>query len=73
MRGTDKMAGQDIIDIEILEDGTFKIDTDGISMANHGNAEALIKSMVDAAGGDTTRIKKPGTHVHQHEGIWHTH
>jgi len=63
----------DVVDVEILDDGTFKISTDKISMANHGGAETLIKMLVAGAGGESKRVRK-GTHtVHEHDGHFHSH
>jgi hypothetical protein len=63
----------DIINIEILEDGTIKMSTDKISMPNHTNAEGLIRELVKSAGGETTRKMKGHTHHHDHEHHDHTH
>ena len=60
----------DVINVEILEDGTLKITTDRVSMANHGNAEALIRQLVSGSGGNATRVRKTGhahTQEHSHE------
>jgi hypothetical protein len=60
----------DVINVEILPDGTLKITTDRVSMANHGNAEALIRQLVSGAGGTATRVRKTGhahTQEHSHE------
>lgn len=65
----------DVMEIEILEDGTIKISTDKVSMPNHANAEGLIREMVTQAGGEVDRKRKGGAHVHMHEhdGHWHEH
>jgi hypothetical protein len=62
----------DKIDIEILDDGTLKISTDKVSMPNHAGAEALIREMVKAMGGEVKRTKKSGQ-LHEHDGHFHQH
>ena len=56
----------DIINIEILDDGTLKIKTEGVSDANHISADSLLSQMETLLGGQTTRIKNPEKHKHQH-------
>lgn len=63
----------DNMEIEILEDGTIKISTDKISMANHTGAEGLIREMVKAAGGKEDRIRKANHVMHEHDGHFHSH
>jgi hypothetical protein len=63
----------DKMDIEVLEDGTIKVSTDKISMANHGGAEMLIKELVKAAGGEVDRARKSNGTYHQHDGHYHSH
>lgn len=61
----------DQIKIEILEDGTFKIETDAVSGPNHGNAEMLIRELARLAGGTTKRTLKIGASLH-HSHAHHT-
>ena len=59
----------DIIDIEILDDGTIKFKTDAVSEANHLSADEFLASVIDLAGGKHTvehRTKGAKAHVHQH-------
>ena len=63
----------DKMDIEVLEDGTIKVSTDRISMANHGGAEMLIKELVKAAGGEVDRARKSNGTYHQHGDFQHKH
>ena len=67
----------DIIQWEILKDGTISLKTPGISGENHVSADELLKSLADCMGGEVTREKlnpsyRPphqhgqGHHVHQH-------
>jgi hypothetical protein len=63
----------DIVEIEILEDGTIKISTDKVSMANHTNAEGFLREIVSAAGGEVKRTKKAQGQMHDHDGHFHSH
>lgn len=56
----------DILNIEILEDGGYKIETDKVSMANHTNAEGLIRNLVKDMGGQANVQKRKEGHVHHH-------
>ena len=61
---------EDIIEIEILDDGTIKSTTDPISPANHSSADKFFKLMAELAGGGTVRQRRSHKHAHVHE---HTH
>lgn len=70
----------DIIDIEILEDGTIKSSTGKVSAPNHANAEGFFRFMAQKCGGLFSRKAKHGhglhhhhDHEHQHEGHGHDH
>ena len=65
---------EDIIEIEVLEDGTIKVTTDQISPANHLSADNFLKMIEQLAGGETTKTKnrKVRSHVHQHGQQTHT-
>lgn len=66
----------DVLNVEILPDGTLKISTDKISMPNHQSAEAFVKGCQTALGGKTDVKHKHGAkaHTHSHEGEHeHTH
>jgi hypothetical protein len=56
----------DVIQIEILADGTIKSTTDPISAANHSNAEKFFKLMRELAGGEQTRARRSQGHTHTH-------
>lgn len=57
----------DIMEIEVLETGVLKITTNKVSMANHTNAEGLIRELVKGAGGQSNRVRKGlATHTHSH-------
>lgn len=60
------MPNQDVLQIEILEDGTIKTTSDAVSGANHANAEQFLKHMATLAGGETTRVKRADAHHHHH-------
>ncbi len=56
----------DSISIEILDDGTIKVTTEGIQDANHISADTLLSQMETLLGGSVTKIKNPEKHKHQH-------
>jgi hypothetical protein len=68
----------DRITIEITEGCLFKVDSDGISQANHTGCEGLIRKMAELAGGQTKRTLRPNAsltqalHAHAHDGHTHT-
>ena len=62
----------DTMTIEILEDGTIKVDADQISGPNHVNAEGFVREMAQMAGGTTTLKQKTG-HAHSHAHGHHVH
>jgi hypothetical protein len=65
----------DIIKVEVLEDGSLKIETDAVSMPNHAGAESLLREMSKEMGGkaDRTRKVKVGQTIHEHSHDGHTH
>jgi len=69
----------DKMNITILADGTVKIETDKISPMNHMTAEAFMRFMASACGGEQHRKHKHGIlgaagHALQHKlGMGHTH
>ena len=67
------MLKQDTMQIEILEDGTIKISTDKVSMPNHVNADQFLQHVARQIGGASDRVRKGAVHVHQHDGITHSH
>ena len=68
---------QDSITIEILDDGTIKTVTDGVSGANHSNAEQFLRYIAQLAGGESKRSRRIDVnqkmHVHEHEHGPETH
>ena len=62
-------AGQDAMEIEILEDGTIKTTTDPISGANHANAEQFLAFVGRMAGGEQKRERRAGHRTHTHHGV----
>lgn len=67
----------DKITVEILPDGTLKLETDEVSMANHTNAENLLKQIASDCGGPTVIRHKHGkaghSHSHSHGNKAHQH
>jgi catabolite regulation protein CreA len=61
---------EDIIEIEILDDGTIKSTTNVVSPANHSSADRFFKLMAELAGGDVERQRRSHKHTHVHE---HSH
>lgn len=61
---------EDMIEIEVLEDGTIKIITDHVSPANHLSADNFLKMIEELTGGEITKQKnrKAHSHAHQHAG-----
>jgi hypothetical protein len=62
------MSKEDVIQIEVLDDGTIKATTDPISSANHLSADKFFRLLQERAGGATVRNKRSNTHTHVHEG-----
>ena len=65
--------------IEVLDEGTIKIETDAVSGPNHMNAEGFIREVFNLAGGKGRRTLRPNAdlrhalHTHTHDGHTHTH
>lgn len=72
---------QDIMEVEILADGTFKVTTDKVSMPNHTNAEGLLRSVFAQLGGVVKRARRivmgqslsQSLSEHTHDGHTHSH
>lgn len=62
---------EDKFTVTVLDDGTIKVETDSVSMANHANAEEFMRFLARAMGGEVTKIKTGQTHSHEHEHIRH--
>lgn len=69
----------DSMTIEILPDGTIKVDSGRISQQNHMTAEAFLRFMATATGGRQDRKHKHGVlgagmHAVKHAfGLGHSH
>jgi hypothetical protein len=70
---------RDKIEIEILEDGSLRIITGKISMANHRDADDIRDLLTTSAGGESTTVSttkgkptKPHTHTHD-DKLTHSH
>ena len=55
----------DSIRITIETDGTIKLVTDEISLANHATAEDVIQQILTLSGGELQRTQR-STHTHHH-------
>ena len=71
--GSKAMESNDVMRITILNDGTIKTETDGISAPNHQNAERFLRNISTLAGGKTTRTARTDPeamkHQHSHEHV----
>lgn len=65
------MPQDDILDLEILADGTIKATTPTISNANHKSADDFFKFLAEKCGGkvEKTKRKHGHTHAHDHEHL----
>lgn len=79
----------DKLTLEILPDGTIKSTADGVSAANHDNAENFLRNVATLAGGKITRTLRTDLpsnllrkaleehtkdgHTHTHNGVTHKH
>ena len=54
----------DVMNIEVLEDGTIKITTDSISPANHANADEFMELVGELGGGVPVMTKTKEEHHH---------
>ncbi len=61
---------KDVIQVEVLPDGTIKTTTDPISPANHQSAEAFLAGVTALTGGAVERKRRGAHHHHTHT---HTH
>lgn len=66
--------GEDVINIEILEDGTIKAETSKISAVNHLLADRFFGFLRELCGG-SREVKSKGhtAHVHSHGSLTHSH
>lgn len=61
----------DKIQIQVLADGTVKVSTDKISLANHLSAEKFLAQTFSLLGGE---VKRKAKHAFQHAfGSQHAH
>jgi len=56
----------DKMEMEILEDGTITVKTDGVSGKNHKSADEFLKMMEDLTGGGRETKKRVRKHKHKH-------
>lgn len=63
-----------IIKIEILDDGTLKLETDKVGETVHKNAEEMFAWLAGQMGGEVKTWHKHGHTHHSHgHGHYHTH
>jgi len=65
----------DKIKIEILEDGTISVKTEGVSGVNHHSADEFLTMMKKLAGGECNTEKTRHGHAHVVNGqkMFHNH
>jgi hypothetical protein len=63
----------DKMTVEILADGTMKVTTDAVSMANHLSAEKFLKFASDLLGGKVKNERRKGLKAHSHGDHHHHH
>jgi len=63
----------DRMTVKILADGTMKVTTDAVSMANHLSAEKFLKFASDLLGGLVKNEKRKGLKAHTHSHGDHHH
>ena len=64
--------------IEVLEDGTISVDTEGFDAAVHKSADDFVKMLGELLGGPVTVKEKRShakshTHTHSHDHTHHHH
>ena len=62
----------DKMTMEILDDGTITVTTDGVSGKNHKSADEFLEMLEDMTGGGRTTKKRAKAHKHKH-GVPHSH
>lgn len=69
------MNKPDILNVTILDNGDFKIETGPVSQPNHLSAESFLREAAKLAGGTVKITHKHGhsTHTHEHEHEKHGH
>ena len=60
------MSKPDKFTVEVLADGSLKIETDKVSAANHINAEKFLSELFRVMGGDAEIKHKHGKQIHAH-------
>ncbi len=64
------MSKEDNITINVLDDGSVQVITDGVSSVNHTSADNLVAMIAKLAGGETNVKKRKEGHTHSHS---HSH
>lgn len=57
---------EDVIEVEILQDGLIKAVTDPVSQANHVAAEKFFRLLEGLTGAPQERVKRKESHTHEH-------
>ena len=60
------MAAKNEFEIEILEDGTISVTTDGFDGTVHKSADEFVKTLGDMLGGPVVIKKRKRHHHHSH-------
>lgn len=56
----------DLMELEILEDGTISVKTDKVSSKNHASADGVLDLLEELVGGERNTEKRKQGHVHTH-------
>ena len=62
----------DKMKMEILEDGTITVETDGVSGKNHKSADEFLDMIEEMTGGGRETKKRAKAHKHKHS-VPHSH
>lgn len=58
----------DRMTLTVLEDGTARLEIDGISGANHAQADKIVAEFARLMGGELKIEKRKEGHAHRHAG-----
>ncbi len=62
-----------IIKVEVLPDGSVRVETDKVGQVEHMSAEKFLEFIKKEMGGEVTIKNKPGAHHHHHHKKGHHH
>jgi hypothetical protein len=63
----------DVMEIEILEDGTISVKTDAVSGKNHHSADEFLDMIEELTGGKRTRTPRKDKKIKHHKHAHHGH